>query len=85
MNYKLLSTTKHKLKVLDVVADEDEITLLQDKIDVSVQNPVVHQITLNSLEDIGELTDALNDIKWWWEATRKNNDVPCDTQRPGRG
>ena len=64
MNYKLLSTTKHKLKVLDVVADEDEITLLQDK-DKGVQ-----QISLNSLEDIDELTDALNDIKWWWKEVR---------------
>ena len=70
MNYKLLSTTKHKLKVLDVVADEDEITLLQDKIDGSGLNTVVHQITLNSSKDIEELTDVLNDIKWWWEAVR---------------
>ena len=65
MNYKLLSTTKHELKILDVVADEDEITLLQDK-DKGVQ-----QISLNSLEDIDELTDALNDIKWWWKEVRE--------------
>ena len=77
MNYKLLSTTKHKLKVLDVVADEDEITLLQDKIDGSGLNTVVHQITLNSLKDIEELTDALSDIRWWWEATRKNTGTEC--------
>ena len=64
MNYKLLSTTKHKLKVLDVVADEYEITLSQDK------DKGLKEITLNSFEDIDELTDALNDIKRWWEDVR---------------
>ena len=64
MNYKLLSTTKHKLKVLDVVADEYEITLSQDK------DKGLKEITLNSFEDIDELTDALNDIKRWWEEVR---------------
>jgi len=65
MDYKILNTTKHKCKVLDVVADELEITLLQDKSSGETQ-----QISLLSLEDIEELTSALNDVRWWWKEVR---------------
>ena len=70
MNHKLLHTTKHACKVLDVIADEFEITLVQDKDKNDCQ-----QISLSSLEDIDELTSALNDIRWWWEEVRLNAQV----------